>query len=106
VRPAVVRAFTAGVLVGASLTAAAVLATPAKAEPIGDAVVAYVAVFGGLMCEALDAAPSADQVLFMGDVLMADGLSARQAGQAVWLAVTELCPQHLGLLNETARQAA
>lgn len=35
-----IRSFAAGVMVGAAVTAAAVLAAPAKAEPIGDAVVA------------------------------------------------------------------
>ncbi len=104
-RPAVIRSFAAGVLVGSAVTAAAVLAAPAKAEP-GDAVVAYVMLFGDAMCAALDIEPTADTVLNIGDVVVADGLSARQAGQALWLAVSELCPQHSSLIDMVARRAA
>ena len=105
-RPAVIRSFAAGVMVGAAVTAAAVLAAPAKAEPIGDAVVAYVMLFGDAMCAALDIEPTADTVLNIGDVVVADGLSARQAGQALWLAVSELCPQHSSLIDMVARRSA
>lgn len=101
-----IRSFAAGVLVGSAVTAAAVLAAPAKAEPVGDAVIAYVAVFGEAMCAALDMDPTPDEVLHIGDVVMADGLSARQAGQAVWLAVSELCPRHATLIDSVARTAA
>ena len=100
-----IRSFAAGVMVGAAVTAAAVLAAPAKAD-IGDAVVAYVAIFGDAMCAALDINPTSDTVLSMGEVIVADGLSARQAGQALWLAVSELCPRHSSLIDMVARRSA
>ena len=101
-----IRSFAAGVMVGAAVTAAAVLAAPAKAEPVGDAVIAYVAIFGDAMCAALDMDPTPDEVLHIGDVVVADGLSARQAGQALWLAVSELCPRHSSLIDMVARRSA
>ena len=99
-RPAVIRAYTLGVLTGSFLTAGVVLlATPAKAEPIGDAVVAYAAVFGDALCAALDYRPTTDTISHIGEVIVGDGLSWEQAGQVVWLSVSEICPRHTALMN-------
>lgn len=96
-RTSVVKAFSLGVVAGAFLTAGIVAAAPAKADPDG-ASVAYAAAYGPAVCNVLDEYPSFDGIVGIGQAIMDDGLSARQAGQVVALSVAEFCPRHARLI--------
>lgn len=96
------RAYALGIITGSFITAAALVAAPAKSEPVGDAVIAYVATFGGSLCAALNEQPTFDMLTNAFQVIVADGLSWRQAAQVVILSVQEICPQHQSLLSRYA----
>lgn len=96
-RSQTVKAFSLGVIAGSFLTAGVVFAAPAKAD--ADAVsVAYAARYGEAVCATLDDYPSFDGIVGIGQAVMEDGLTARQAGQVIGLSVAEICPRHGGLL--------
>lgn len=97
------KGFAAGIVAGALLSLAVGHAKAQPGEP-GDAVVAYTSVFGGILCDAMDADPVFATVDAIGSMIVQDGLSWRQAGQVVVLTVTEICPRHLSLITAYAQQ--
>ena len=97
-RKTTVRAFSLGIITGGFITAATILAVPAKADT-GDAVYAYTATFGAIVCQTLDAYPTISGVIGVGEAIAADGLSMHQAGEVLMMSATEICPRHLGLLQ-------
>lgn len=94
-----IRAYGLGVITGAFLTAGVIAATPAKAD-VDRAVIAYTAVFAGAVCTTLDAYPSFDGIEGIGQAIIEDGLTPRQAGQVIGLSVVEVCPRHFGLVRD------
>jgi len=98
VRKTTVKAFSLGIVCGGFITAATIAAVPAKADT-GDAVVAYTAVFGAIVCQTLDAYPTFAGIIGVGEAIADDGLSLHQAGEVLMMSATEICPRHLGLLE-------
>jgi hypothetical protein len=83
---------------------AVILAHPAKADT-DPVVVAYSAHYGGAVCSVLDEYPSENGILGIGASIIEDGLSAYQAGQVIYLSVSDICPRHMGLLRAFAYPA-
>jgi hypothetical protein len=83
---------------------ALILATPAKADT-DPVVVAYSAHYGGAVCSVLDEFPSENGILGIGTSIMEDGLTGYQAGQVLYLSVSDVCPRHMGLLRAFAYPA-
>lgn len=101
----VVRGFALGMIAGSFLTAGVVLAAaPAKADPDG-ASIAYASIYGDAVCETLDEYPTVAGVYGVGQAIVEDGLTARQAGVVVALSVREICPRHMNLIDQIAAQA-
>jgi hypothetical protein len=75
-------------------------AVPAKADD--NAVYAYTATFGAIVCQTLDTYPTINGVIGVGEAIAADGLSMHQAGQVLMMSAFEICPRHLGLLRRYA----
>ena len=99
-RSAVVRGFALGVITGSFLTAGLAVAVPAKAD---DAVAyAYASRYAGAICLTLDEFPSAEGILGIGSEIVKDGLTSFEAGQAIFYAVDDVCPRHMGLLRSFA----
>lgn len=94
-RTPVVKGFAVGLIVGAVAVATA---ASAKADP-DTVAIAYAATFGEAVCATLDDYPTFSGILGIGQAVMEDGLSARQAGMVVGLSVGEFCPRHLPLLH-------
>lgn len=94
----VARAFALGMIAGSFLTAGLVTAIPAKAEP-DRASIAYAATFAEAVCNTLDEFPSPEGILGIGQAIVDDGLTSRQAGYVIALSVTDSCPWHLALLD-------
>ena len=101
VRKTTVKAFGLGIVCGGFIAAATIAAVPAKADT-GDAVYAYTATFGSVVCQTLDSYPTFSGVIGIGEAIAADGLSMKQAGQVMMLSAFEICPRHLGLLRSFA----
>ena len=91
----IIKGFAVGVIVGslAVATAATVKAAPDNAS------IAYAETYGQAVCATLDDFPTFSGIFGVGQAIMDDGLSARQAGYAVALSVGEFCPRHLPLLQ-------
>lgn len=73
------------------------LATPqARADDgvITDRAVAYAAHYASAVCGTLDNIRTADGVLGVIQAIQDDGLTAREAGAAVALSVSDVCPRH------------
>jgi hypothetical protein len=100
VRKTTVRAFGLGIVCGGFITAATIAAVPAKADD--NAVYAYTATFGAIVCQTLDTYPTINGVIGVGEAIAADGLSMHQAGQVLMMSAFEICPRHLGLLRRYA----
>ena len=101
VRRTTVRAFSLGIVCGGFITAATIAAVPAKADT-DNAVYAYTATFGAIVCQTLDTYPTFSGLIGIGEAIAADGLSMRQAGQVLMMSAVEICPRHLGLLRRYA----
>jgi hypothetical protein len=101
IRKTTVRAFSLGIVCGGFITAATIAAVPAKADT-DNAVYAYTATFGAIVCQTLDTYPTFSGVIGIGEAIAADGLSMHQAGQVMLMSATEICPRHLGLLRRYA----
>jgi len=101
VRKTTVKAFSLGIVCGGFITAATIAAVPAKADT-GDAVYAYTATFGSIVCQTLDTYPTFSGIIGIGEAIAADGLTMHQAGQVLVMSATEICPRHLGLLRRFA----
>lgn len=100
------RAYAAGVFTGSLLTAAAMLwASPAHADP-DRATLAYADVFADAVCQTLDDYPTQVGVQGVMDAIHDDGLTWRQSGYVIVLAVTQVCPRHTALLESYARRPA
>lgn len=95
-----VRAYAAGLITGCAVIAIAA-APHADAQPDRVAI-AYADQFGEAVCGTLNDYPSFDGIIGIASVMMDDGLSGRQAGQAIALSVIDLCPWHLALLDNFA----
>jgi hypothetical protein len=80
---------------------ALILATPAKAD-VDNVVFAYSAHYGGAVCSVLDEFPSENGILGIGASIMEDGLTGYQAGQVIYLSVSDICPRHMGLIRAFA----
>lgn len=93
-----VKAFSLGLVAGSFLTAGTLyFAAPAKATPDADVAAVYNAI-----CDTLDAYPTFGGVLGVGEALIQEGLTARQAGHAIFKAAVNSCPWQLGLLRNFA----
>jgi hypothetical protein len=101
-RTSIVRAYALGIITGSFLTAATLtIAFPVKAD-VDRVVVAYAAQFGDAVCTTLDEYPTINGVYGIGEAIMQDGLTAYQAGQVLGLAVLEICPRHMDLMQNFA----
>lgn len=103
-RTSIVKAYAVGCMTGSFLTAGIImLAAPAKADtdPVA---YAYAAQYGSAVCQTLDEYPSEAGILGVGEAIIEDGLTSFQAGEVVYHSVSEICPQHLGLVLNWARQ--
>jgi hypothetical protein len=99
-RTSVVRGFALGMITGSFLTAGLITAIPAKAD---DALAySYAARYGGAICLTLDEHPTTTGILGIGAAITEDGLTAYEAGQAIFYAVDDICPRHMGLLRDFA----
>jgi len=98
IRKTTVRAFSLGIVCGGFIAAATIAAVPAKADT-DNAVYAYTATFGAIVCQTLDTYPTISGVIGVGEAIAADGLSMHQAGEVLMMSATEICPRHLGLLE-------
>jgi hypothetical protein len=84
---------------------AALAAAPAHADP-DNAAVAYAAIYGGAICDTLDGHSSFAGIDGIAQAIHDDGLTWKQTGYAILLAVGEICPRHTALINAYARAAA
>lgn len=101
-RNSLIKAFLLGQIAGTIITATAIwLATPAKAEPDG-AAAAVAALYGDIICDTLTTYPTYSGIIGIGQALNDEGLTYYQAGEAIYLAVDNNCPQHLALLRRFA----
>ena len=75
------------------------LAGRAKADPDDQIAYDYTAAYGTAVCSTLDDHASFDGIIGIGEAIHGDGLSYRQAGQVISIAVMRLCPRHTGLLE-------
>jgi hypothetical protein len=91
-------------LAGALGVIAVLAAAPAKADT-DPVVVAYSAHYGGAVCSVLDEFPSENGILGIGKSIIEDGLTGYQAGQVLYLSVSDVCPRHMGLLRAFAYPA-
>ncbi len=96
-RSAIVKAFSLGMITGSFLTAGTVLLTaPAKAntDPA-----AYADKYGTALCATIDQTigeySNDDIFMGIGEAIMQDGFSAYQAGQILYWAIEQDCPQHM-----------
>jgi hypothetical protein len=78
------------------------LAAPHAKADVDNVVVAYSAHYGGAVCSVLDEFPSENGILGIGKSIMEDGLTGYQAGQVLYLSVSDVCPRHMGLLRAFA----
>jgi hypothetical protein len=97
-RTAIVKAFSLGMITGSFLTAGTVLLTaPAKADTTDPA--AYADRYGTALCATIDQTigeySNDDIFMGIGEAVMQDGFSAYQAGQILYWAIEQDCPQHL-----------
>lgn len=76
-------------------------ATPqAKADDVEPAVVAYAALYGGIVCDVLDQYPTVSGVAGVADGITEEsGFTPFEAGEVIGLAVTDTCPRHMGLIR-------
>ena len=81
------------------------LAVPHAKADVDNVVVAYSAHYGGAVCSVLDEFPSENGILGIGKSIMDDGLTGYQAGQVIYLSVSDICPRHMGLLRAFAYPA-
>jgi hypothetical protein len=81
------------------------LAAPHAKADTDPVVVAYSAHYGGAVCSVLDEFPSENGILGIGKSIMDDGLTGYQAGQVLYLSVSDICPRHMGLLRAFAYPA-
>ena len=93
-RSTTIKGFALGMVFGALMVAGA---ATAKAEP-DRVTVAYAAQFAGAVCNVLDEYPSYAGIEGIAQAITADGLSMRQAGWVIALAVDEVCPRHTRLI--------
>ncbi len=102
-RTSTVRAFAFGICTGSLITAATIIAAPAKADP--DRVsVDYAQRYGWAVCATLDEFPSFAGLIGVGESIYDDGLSWRQAGQVLAVSVADQCPRHLQMMNAFANR--
>lgn len=80
---------------------ALLLATPhAKADgPPSDELLYYTATYGGAACQVLDEYNSVGGLIGVMQGVMEDGWTAFESGQIVGLAVYEICPRHVDLIE-------
>lgn len=98
-----IKAFSLGIIAGSFLTAGLLHAIPAKAATPQ---LPFVVIDGSLICAALDDQPGEDTILQIGATLIGEGLTAFQAGEAIYLSVAQLCPRYLLIVTEFAGQPA
>lgn len=98
-RKTTVRSFALGIVCGAFLTAGIVAATPAKADAT---TIAYTSSMGQAVCSTVSQYPSYGGITGIGQAIVKDGLTLDQAGEVIWMSVTNLCPEHTSLLMRYA----
>ena len=96
-RSSILKAFSLGMITGSFATAGMVLlATPAKADTDP---AAYADRYGTALCATIDQTigqySNDDIFMGIGEAVMQDGFSAYQAGQILYWAIEQDCPQHL-----------
>lgn len=95
-RPAVLRAYTLGVITGSMVTAGlSILAAPAKAD-VTDATVDR---YASSVCAVLADYPSFDGIIGIGSALGDYGYTGYEAGQIVAAAVIGTCPEFIPLIK-------
>lgn len=78
-------------------------APSAKADVTDPQVIAFTAVYGGIVCDVLDDHATVAGVYGIGQGIVEEsGLSDYQAGQVIGLSVAEICPRHTGLMRLVA----
>lgn len=103
-RSQVVRGFALGIITGSFLTAGGILLA-GKADADTDRVVyAYTAQFGSAVCMTLTDFPTIKGAIGIAEAIVEDGLTVHQAGQVLYLSVTEMCPEHTPILRAIANQ--
>lgn len=96
------KAFAFGVIAGSLITAGTVfLAAPAHADSTAEA---YAEMYGAeAICPTLDSYPTFSGILGIGEAIVdSDGLTYRQAGEAIGIAVLRYCPRHTALMMRFA----
>jgi hypothetical protein len=78
------------------------LAAPQAKADVDNVVVAYSAHYGGAVCSVLSEFPSENGILGIAASIMEDGLTGYQAGQVIYLSVSDICPRHMGLIRAFA----
>lgn len=99
-------AFSAGLLTGALLTIGVACSAPeANADGGFDPDAASIAVayaFGDVICQHLTNHPTMSGIEALGEGLMDEGLTARQAAHAIIIAADTQCPEKIPLLRAYA----
>lgn len=103
-RPNVIRAYALGIITGSFLTAGLITAIPAKAEPDG-AAAAFAVVYGQIICDTLTTDHSSTTIEALGSAIVDEGLTWRQAGQVMVMAVNEFCPRNMHYLTDYVNAA-
>lgn len=101
-RPAIIKAYSLGIVTGGFLAAALIAAIPAKADP-DQVSLMYAERYGGAVCATLDDYPSFDGILGIGEAIVEDGLSYTQAGYVIAISVGDYCPRHTSLVMAFSR---
>lgn len=93
-----IKSFAVGVITGSFLTTGIILlAAPAKADTTSTA---FAANYGTAVCNTIAQHPTTDGLLGVMSAITDNGLTDRQAGEAVAMSVFEVCPEYTWLLKE------
>lgn len=103
-----IHAFAAGILTGAMLTFGVACTAPkAHADDTGGfdpdaASIAIAYTFGDVICQHLNERPTMSGIEALGQGLMDEGLTPRQAAHAIIIAADTQCPEKIPLLRAYA----
>lgn len=82
----------------AMLGAAVYFSAPAHAD-VDQAVINYAARYAPAVCSTLDDYPTFNGIVGIGQAIVEDGFTYRDAGQVIALSVATECPRHAALLK-------